>query len=77
MTDTVEIKLFATLNRFLPSDPERYPISPGMTACELIRKLKIPEAQAKLVFIDGVKTDPDTALQPGQRVGIFPPVGGG
>jgi molybdopterin converting factor small subunit len=77
MTETVEIKLFATLNRFLPAAPERYPISPGMTARELIRELKIPEAQAKLVFIDGVKTDPDTALKPGQRVGIFPPVGGG
>ncbi len=77
MADTVEIKLFATLNRFLPADPDRYPLSPGMTARDLIRRLAIPEAQAKLVFINGVKADPDTMLEPGQRIGIFPPVGGG
>ena len=41
------------------------------------RDLKIPEKDAKLIFINSVRKDRDTLLQDGDRLGIFPPVGGG
>jgi molybdopterin converting factor small subunit len=39
--------------------------------------LEIPADQIKLVFVDGAKAKLTTILDGGERVGIFPPVGGG
>ena len=44
---------------------------------DVIRDLNIPEKDAKLIFINSVRKDRDTLLQDGDRLGIFPPVGGG
>ncbi len=43
----------------------------------LLEQLNIPEEKARLIFIDGVKANLSATLQGGERVGIFPPVGGG
>jgi molybdopterin synthase sulfur carrier subunit len=40
-------------------------------------QLRIPKDQVKLIFIDGVKEDADVLLHGGERVGVFPPIGGG
>jgi molybdopterin converting factor small subunit len=73
----ISIKLFASLNRFVPADPENYPIEPGITVKKLLEALGVPEDEVKLVFIDGVKHDFISILNGGERVGIFPAVGGG
>jgi molybdopterin converting factor small subunit len=73
----ITIKLFASLNRFRPADPENYPIESGITVEKLLKALGVPEDEVKLVFIDGVKQDLGAALNGGERVGIFPAVGGG
>jgi molybdopterin converting factor small subunit len=43
----------------------------------LLQQLDLPENKAKLIFIDGVKAELATVLEGGERIGIFPPVGGG
>jgi molybdopterin converting factor small subunit len=48
-----------------------------MTVQELINRLDLPAEKAKLIFIDGIKADLLSKLNGGERVGIFPPVGGG
>jgi sulfur-carrier protein len=73
----ISIKLFASLKRFLPADSGNYPIEPGITVKKLIETLGVPEDEVKLVFIDGVKHDLISTLNGGERVGIFPAVGGG
>jgi molybdopterin converting factor small subunit len=73
----ITIKLFASLNRFRPAAPENYPIEPGITVKKLLKALGVPEDEVKLVFIDGVKQDLGATLNGGERVGIFPAVGGG
>jgi molybdopterin converting factor small subunit len=73
----ITIKLFASLNRFRPDDPEHYPIESGITVKKLLKMLGVPEDEVKLVFIDGVKQDSGATLSGGERVGIFPAVGGG
>ena len=73
----IRIKLFATLQSFMPASAENYAIETGTTIRTLLRQLDIPENKAKLIFIDGIKAELTTALQGGERVGIFPPVGGG
>ncbi len=73
----ITIKLFASLNRFRPAAPENYPIESGTTVKKLLEALDIPEDEVKLVFIDGVKQNLTAPLTGGERVGIFPAVGGG
>ena len=77
MENYIDLKLYATLNKFLPESAGKFPVKDGETVLSLIEKLGIPPKQAKLVFIDGVKRDVKTVLRGGERVGIFPPVGGG
>jgi len=73
----IELRLFATLAQYIPATPERFKIAHGTRIEELLLKLGIPKEEAKLIFINGKKQDYDHELQNGDRVGIFPPVGGG
>ena len=77
MKSHIQIKLFATLQKFMPASAERYAIEAGTTVGGLLQQLDIPSDKIKLVFIDGVRADLTSTLKGGERVGIFPPVGGG
>lgn len=73
----IQLKLFANLQAFMPPAADRYPIEAGITVGDLLAQLDIQEDKIKLIFIDGVKSELTTILRGGERVGIFPPVGGG
>lgn len=77
----VRAKLFATLGRHLPGVmpgmPLEIEISDGATLADLARQLKVPQEEVKMVFVNGRVRPLDYELQPGDEVGIFPPVGGG
>jgi len=77
MTMTIDLRLFATLQQFEPPSARAYQIKMGMSVRTLVEQLGIPETKAKLVFINGIKVDLESILKDGDRVGIFPPVGGG
>lgn len=77
MPATIDIKLYATLKKFMPASANRYPVEPGTRLSVLLGQLGIPKDQVKLIFINGIKADPGAVLNGGERVGIFPPVGGG
>lgn len=77
MTDTIELKLYATLKRPLPAGGKAVPVTPGMTVEALLRTLDVNLSDVKLVFVNGRKQPVDTPLTGGERVGVFPPVGGG
>lgn len=77
MTAHIQIKLYATLKNKTPDTADHYPIEPGITIEALMADLGVPVKDAKLVFIDGVRKGNESVLNGGERVGIFPPVGGG
>ena len=77
MKENIHIKLFATLRKFLPDDAEAFAIASGITVGQLIKHLGIPTAKAKLIFVNSQKAGLNTVLKDGDRLGIFPPVGGG
>jgi molybdopterin synthase sulfur carrier subunit len=77
MESYIKIKLFASLQKFMPDSAENYAIEPGITVGTLLQQLGIPKDRIKLVFIDSVRADLSSTLKGGERVGIFPPVGGG
>ncbi len=77
MKPQIQIKLFATLKEFSPPMADQYDIDPGIRISDLLDQIQIPQAKAKLIFINGVKAELNSTLEGGERVGIFPPVGGG
>ncbi len=77
MTSHISINLYATLRKYMPESADRFPIEPGVTVGDVVDRLAIPRKQAKLVFVNSVRSDLDTPLKGGERVGVFPPVGGG
>jgi molybdopterin converting factor small subunit len=47
------------------------------TLVDLVTHLALPKEQVKVTFVNAKARDLDYHLQPGDEVGIFPPVGGG
>jgi molybdopterin converting factor small subunit len=77
MKARIRLNLYATLKTFMPAGGEDVVIEAGQTVRDLLSHLDIPAEKAKLIFVDGVKVDLSTPLRGGERLGIFPPVGGG
>jgi molybdopterin synthase sulfur carrier subunit len=77
MTISIDLKLFATLQKYTLQSPGAHTIEAGTSVRTLVRQLGIPEIKAKLIFINSVKVTLDSVLKDGDRLGIFPPVGGG
>ena len=73
----IQIRLYANLNRFTPADAENYALDKGSTVAELLDKLQIPQDKVRLIFINNLKGELNSVLEGGERVGIFPPIGGG
>ena len=73
----IKLKLFASLQAFTPPAAGHYTIEAGMTVGDLLAQLDLPVDRVKIVFIDGIISELTTVLHGGERVGIFPPVGGG
>jgi molybdopterin converting factor small subunit len=71
------LKLFATLAPYLPENADQFQIEAGTTVQELIRSLQLPSDAVKLIFVNGRKQEATYVLEPGDRLGLFPPVGGG
>ena len=77
MAGHIQIKLFASLQRHSPSEADQIPISSDQTVEDLLTSLGVPLSEVKLVFVNGVKGEMNAILKDGDRVGVFPPVGGG
>ena len=79
----VNVKLFATLRKFGPSDVElgeSFSVkldeeSPDIA--KLLEKLKIPINQTKIIMINGNNSNLGDKLKEGDVIAIFPPIGGG
>ena len=77
MERKIQLRLFASLRRFSPADSENFAVSHGESIESVLQRLDIPQDQVSLVIIDGVRKDITSRLEGGERVGIFPLIGGG
>ena len=73
----IELKLFATIAKYLPQSAEPFTVEEGATVDQVVSNLNIPENEVKLIFVNGRQQRGDYTLCNGDRLGIFPPVGGG
>lgn len=72
----IEIRFFATLKPYTP-DGARLIVKQETSPRQIIEELGAPLEEVKLIFINGVRSELDSVLRDKDRLGIFPPVGGG
>jgi len=81
----IELKLYATLMRYLPEDAVSHSamldVPEGITAAQLIEDRKLPEKSCFLVLVDGIYLTPEERrtrpLKEGDTLAIWPPIAGG
>ena len=77
----IEVNLFASLARLKPDDAAGkswwIDCDEGTTVSQLMVHICVPEKEIKLIFRNGVMCRNEETLCDGDRVGVFPPVGGG
>ncbi len=73
----IDLKLFATLSKYFPENSECFGVSDNTTVEKLISDLGIEREVVKLIFVNGKKQKGSYILKNQDRVGLFPPVGGG
>lgn len=75
----VSVRLFATLRDMVPGGRKVLEITvpEGTTVAELVARLGIPPGTVRKVFVGGIAREESYTLQPGDEVGIFPPIAGG
>lgn len=77
----VEVYLYAHLRDRAANarlgEPLFLDLPTGSTGRELLRTLHITPEEAALFLVNGLQKDPEVTLEEGDRIAIFPPVGGG
>jgi molybdopterin converting factor small subunit len=77
----VEVRLFATLERFLPADSREgtavLDVPEGSTAADVARRLGIPAGLERVLLINGREADAEQAVSAGDVLDLFPPLAGG
>jgi sulfur-carrier protein len=75
------IFLNASLRRYVPGyDPYRgisLDAPPGATVARIIAELGLPLKEVTLIMVDGRRREADFLLAGDERLGLFPPIGGG
>ena len=86
----VNIKLYSTLTQYICEDilnqhpngiragaPFKVTLPAGSTLSDLVAFLSLPEELVKITFVNGLLQELNYQLQPGDQVGMFPPIAGG
>ncbi|MFX4261090.1 MoaD/ThiS family protein [Pelotomaculum propionicicum] len=77
----VEVRVFSGLEVFIPGTTFgqviTVGITEGFTGRELLKKLNIPEEKVFTFLVNGVHKNFEVTLNDGDRVSLFPAVGGG
>ncbi len=73
----IDLNLFVTLSKYLPENNDCFEIPENTTVEKLMNDLGVPTDVVKLIFINGHREEITYQLKNEDRVGVFPPVGGG
>ncbi len=72
----LEIKLFASLQKFMPN-AEKVDLDDNCTVRDLLIKIGINPSEVAIILVNGQHVDLDQTLHEGETVAIFPPIAGG
>lgn len=77
----LEVRMYSGLEKLIPGARFGQPIKVNFTeypTCRmLLNKLGIPEKEVFIILVNGLNKTLDDVLADGDRVSLFPPVGGG
>ncbi len=76
----LEIRLYATLRQAAPAAPAgvfSLDVPAGATVAQVLGLIKIDPADVRMIMVNGLAAEPDHILKDGDRLGLFPPLGGG
>jgi molybdopterin synthase sulfur carrier subunit len=77
----IDLMLSSALRPYVPDyDPlsgMQIEAVPGLTVLALMESLGIPPKEVKIVMLNGRSAPKDSQLNDGDRLGLFPAVGGG
>jgi molybdopterin synthase sulfur carrier subunit len=78
---TVDVRLYGPLREVFPDvglgEHIEVELPDGATVGQLVEKLQLPADQVKVVFVNHTVQEHGRKLEDGDRVAVFPPVGGG
>ncbi len=78
---TVEVRLYATLQKYHPSlgigEPLGITLDDKARLGNLFSELKIPKEEIKIALVNGKWEEESYLLRDGDRIGLFSPIGGG
>ena len=72
----LEIKLFASLQKFIPN-VENLKVDENCTVLELLEKIGIKSSEVAITLVNGRHVQFEQRLHDGETVAIFPPIAGG
>jgi molybdopterin converting factor small subunit len=77
----IEVRLYANLRDYYPEIGRdgvlTLPLDDHIKVGKLLSKLKAPRKEIAMVMVNGRHVKEDHVLQDGDRVGLFPLIGGG
>jgi len=77
----LQVFLNATLRQYVQGyDPYKgisVEVPAGTTVAQVIAQLGLPAKEVTLIMVDGRRREADFVLQGNERLGLFPPIGGG
>jgi len=78
---TVEVRLYASLRKYHPnrgsSEALIIELDDKANLANLVDKLKIPKEEIAITMVNGRQEEKSYFLQEGDRIGLFPLIGGG
>ncbi|MBT3314729.1 MAG: thiamine biosynthesis protein ThiS [Anaerolineae bacterium] len=77
----VEVRVFATLRKYLPElgigEPKIVELPQGSTFEDLREMLGLPIEEIKIIMRNGIQTEMDEIIEDGDRIAYAPAVAGG
>jgi len=74
----VQLNVYATLRSYVGGAPSvEVDVEPGETVGEMLERLGVPTDQTRILFVNNRAATLAQALEDGDRVGVFPAIGGG
>jgi molybdopterin converting factor small subunit len=72
----IHVKCYATLRVYQPKDGV-VEAEEGESLQDVVQRLGLPLREAKVIFVNGKHASLDQSLRDGDRIAVFPAVGGG
>lgn len=73
----IRVRLFASLQKWLPANPIDYQVETPKTIREFLHQKGIPEETVAICICNGSQVSMDKPLSDGDNLELFPLIGGG